>query len=180
MADDDHSPTYPPFPAAACVALTFALTAAIIGCGATAHHPGPPSNRGGLRRALLVRQADRICASAALSIRAVKVPTDRGRTGEAAVAYIVDASTAITERETRELQRLKAPPEVAAAWHAFITAEVTGDQIARAVKLKVDAHDPGSVALLPRAAVAAANITAAASTLGAPSCAATRTPLAVR
>ena len=178
MTDDDRSPPYPPFPTATWVA--FAVAAAISACGATAHPALPRSNGGSLGRTLLVRQADRICQSAALALRAIKVPTNRRGTAHADVAYIVDTSTAITERETRELQRLKAPAEVAAPWQAFITAQDAGEKIARALKLKVDVHDPGSAALLPRAAGAAAAIAAAAKNLGAASCAATRTPLAVR
>jgi hypothetical protein len=153
------------------------LASLVAGCGAAARRSGSAA-AGGHGRAQLADEADLICTTATVQRRAIHLPANLRTKPVAGAAYIVDASAAIIHDETRHLQRLTATPDAAAAWSAFITAQVAGDRVAQALKQRIDAGDPDRAAVLPQAAAAAVAITKAANRLGATACAPSNEPLA--
>lgn len=149
-----------------------ALAACLTACGSSGSSgSGPGENSApGLSRAELATKADLICATATSKARPITEPATIASDATAAAAYF-DLVFPISDRETKDLQALTPAADVARDWRAFVTAQVAADQLLLTLKQKADAKDPSGLAFLGKVQPAGKKIAAAATKIGAMTCA---------
>jgi hypothetical protein len=150
-----------------------ALTVAISACGSSSSSSStstPATSASGLARTALAARANTICATATAASGAIKAPADLASNATAAAAYF-DKVYPITDAETKELQALTPDSAASADWQAFVSAQVTADQLLLTIKQKADTKDASGLNDLKQVAPAGAKVAAAATKIGATTCA---------
>jgi hypothetical protein len=149
-----------------------ALTTGLAGCGSGSSTKSTTATTptAGLSRAELVAKANMICATARSQAAPYPAPANIATDAAAAAAYF-DKIFPITDAQTKALQALPPAADVAGDWRAFVDAQVAADQLLQMLKQRADAQDPKGIALLAKEQPAGQRIAAAASRLGANTCA---------
>jgi hypothetical protein len=127
------------------------------------------SSSSGLSRDALVKKADAICASAIAAGKGISPPASF-QDATVAAAYF-DKVEPITEDATTKLEALKADSSVSADWNAYIAARKAGLTFLQSIRHKADTKDPSGLADLRRAPAVQQRVVAAATKLGATTCA---------
>jgi hypothetical protein len=151
-----------------------ALTVGLSACGSSSSSGSststPATTTAGLSRTALAARANTICATASAASGAIKAPTDIASNAASAAGYF-DKVYPITDAETKELQALTPDAAAAADWQAYVSAQVAADTLLLTIKQKADAKDPSGLNDLKQVAPAGVKVAAAASKIGATTCA---------
>jgi hypothetical protein len=127
------------------------------------------SSSGGLSRADLIKQVDAICATAQAAIKKVPAPSNVADVNQAASYF--DKAAAIADAETRQMAALKPDSSLGSDWTAFLSEQRAGTALLETIKQKADAADRSGLQDLRKLPAEAAKANAAATKLGAKTCA---------
>ncbi len=149
-----------------------ALAAGVSACGSSSSSSSSSAAAGasGLSRAELAAKANMICATAKGQSSGITAPANIGADATAAAAYF-DKIFPITDAETKEIQALQPAPAAAADWQSFVSAQVAADQLLLRLKTNADAKNPKGLADLAKVQPAGQKVAAAATKVGATTCA---------
>jgi hypothetical protein len=148
-----------------------ALAAGVSACGSSSSSSSSTAaGASGLSRAELVAKANMICATAKGQSGTITAPANIGADAAAAAAYF-DKIFPITDAETKEIQALVPSPAAAADWQSFVSAQVSADQLLLRLKTNADAKNPKGLADLAKVQPAGQKVAAAATKVGATTCA---------
>jgi hypothetical protein len=149
------------------------LAAGVSACGSSSSSSSSSSaaaGASGLSRAELAAKANMICATAKAQSGTITAPANIGADAAAAAAYF-DKIFPITDAETKEIQALQPAPAAAADWQSFVAAQVAADQLLLRLKTNADAKNPKGLADLAKVQPAGQKVAAAATKVGATTCA---------
>jgi hypothetical protein len=144
---------------AACLATVVAFGALAAGCGASS----------GLSKSALDAKANAICGAEAKAGEAVPAPSNIQDATQAAAYF--DKVEPIVSGATTKLEALKPGSSIKTDWNAYIALRKQETTLLQTVRQKADAKDPSGLADLDKEPDLAKKVDAAATKVGAATCA---------